>query len=47
VAARALQRSRPAQVKRVLIVDWDVHHGNGTQHTFYEDPSVLFVSMHR
>ena len=32
---------------RVLIVDWDVHHGNGTQHTFYDDPSVLFISTHQ
>lgn len=34
-------------IKRVLIVDWDVHHGNGTQHTFYDDPSVLFFSTHQ
>jgi acetoin utilization deacetylase AcuC-like enzyme len=34
-------------LKRVLIVDWDVHHGNGTQHSFYRDPSVLFVSSHQ
>ncbi|CAN0001465.1 unnamed protein product [Lampetra planeri] len=32
---------------RVLIVDWDVHHGNGTQHIFEDDPSVLYVSLHR
>jgi len=32
---------------RVAIVDWDVHHGNGTQAIFYEDPAVLFVSMHQ
>lgn len=32
---------------RILIVDWDVHHGNGTQHIFEEDPSVLYVSVHR
>ena len=32
---------------RVLIVDWDVHHGNGTQHMFYDDPSVLFFSTHQ
>ncbi len=31
---------------RVLILDWDVHHGNGTQHIFEEDPRVLFVSLH-
>jgi acetoin utilization deacetylase AcuC-like enzyme len=33
--------------KRVMIMDWDVHHGNGTQDSFYEDPSVLFVSTHQ
>lgn len=33
--------------KRVAIVDWDVHHGNGTQHAFYDDPRVLFVSLHQ
>ena len=32
---------------RVLIVDWDVHHGNGTQQAFYRDPKVLFFSMHQ
>src|SRR5262249_8224521 len=31
----------------VMIVDWDVHHGNGTQHMFERDPSVLYVSTHR
>ncbi|XP_076238215.1 histone deacetylase 6 isoform X2 [Calliopsis andreniformis] len=34
-------------VKRVLIVDWDVHHGNGTQSIFEEDPKVLYMSVHR
>jgi len=34
-------------VNRVLIVDWDVHHGNGTQHIFEEDPTVLYFSVHR
>lgn len=34
-------------IGRVAIVDWDVHHGNGTQHFFYEDPSVFFVSLHQ
>ena len=45
VAARHA-RTRPG-VERVLIVDWDVHHGNGTQDIFYEDPSVFFLSMHQ
>ncbi len=34
-------------LERVLIVDWDVHHGNGTQHEFYTDPRVLYFSTHR
>lgn len=34
-------------LERVLIVDWDLHHGNGTQHAFYSDPSVLYFSTHR
>ena len=33
-------------LKRVAIIDWDVHHGNGTQHLFEEDPRVFFVSLH-
>ena len=45
IAARAIQRE--AGVERVLILDWDVHHGNGTQHTFETDPSVLYVSTHQ
>lgn len=34
-------------LQRILIVDWDVHHGNGTQAIFYEDPRVMFFSSHR
>jgi len=34
-------------LKRILIVDWDVHHGNGTQHSFEPEPRVLFFSTHR
>jgi acetoin utilization deacetylase AcuC-like enzyme len=45
VAARALQAE--ADVDRILILDWDVHHGNGTQHSFDEDPGVLYVSTHQ
>ncbi len=44
IAARYAQRKY--NLKKVLIVDWDVHHGNGTQDIFYEDPSVLFFSTH-
>jgi acetoin utilization deacetylase AcuC-like enzyme len=39
--------SLTARGERVLIVDWDVHHGNGTQDVFYDDPNVLFVSTHQ
>ncbi len=45
LAARRLQSVGHAD--RVLIVDWDVHHGNGTQDTFFADPSVYFVSLHQ
>jgi acetoin utilization deacetylase AcuC-like enzyme len=34
-------------LERVMIIDWDVHHGNGTQAAFYDDPGVLFVSLHQ
>jgi len=34
-------------LKKMLVVDWDVHHGNGTQDIFYSDPSVLYFSIHR
>jgi acetoin utilization deacetylase AcuC-like enzyme len=46
VAARYAQ-NRYAEIKRVAIVDWDVHHGNGTQGIFYDDPTVFFFSMHQ
>jgi acetoin utilization deacetylase AcuC-like enzyme len=45
IAARYFQRRHG--LARVLIVDWDVHHGNGTQHSFDDDPSVLFFSTHQ
>jgi len=45
IAARYIQRQYGVQ--RVLIVDWDVHHGNGTQHAFYDDASVMFFSTHQ
>ena len=46
IAARYAQ-SRYPEIERVAIVDWDVHHGNGTQGIFYDDPSVFFFSMHQ
>jgi len=39
--------SLSAAGERVLIIDWDVHHGNGTQSTFWDDPNVLYVSTHQ
>ena len=47
VAIAAMYARRILKVQRVLIVDWDVHHGNGTQHAFERDPSVLFFSTHQ
>jgi acetoin utilization deacetylase AcuC-like enzyme len=45
VAARALQAVHG--VDKLLVFDWDVHHGNGTQHAFETDPSILYFSMHQ
>ncbi|XP_060619126.2 histone deacetylase 6 isoform X1 [Anolis sagrei] len=46
LAARYAQRLAGRPI-RVMILDWDVHHGNGTQHMFENDPSVLYISIHR
>ncbi|MGO8089722.1 histone deacetylase family protein [Rhizobium leguminosarum] len=45
IAARHAQKTHGAE--RIAIVDWDVHHGNGTQDIFWDDPSVLFCSTHQ
>ena len=45
VAARYIQRKH--NLKKVLIVDWDAHHGNGTQNAFYQDPTVYYFSVHQ
>uniref|UniRef100_A0A673ZZW7 histone deacetylase n=1 Tax=Salmo trutta TaxID=8032 RepID=A0A673ZZW7_SALTR len=45
IAAKLLQQR--LSVSKILIVDWDVHHGNGTQQAFYSDPNVLYLSLHR
>uniref|UniRef100_A0A452SS13 Histone deacetylase n=1 Tax=Ursus americanus TaxID=9643 RepID=A0A452SS13_URSAM len=45
IACRQLQQQGKAS--KILIMDWDVHHGNGTQQTFYQDPGVLYISLHR
>ena len=46
IAARYAQQKYDS-INRVLIVDWDVHHGNGTQDIFYDDPSVFYLSLHQ
>jgi acetoin utilization deacetylase AcuC-like enzyme len=47
VAIAAAAARKHAGVSRVLILDWDVHHGNGTQRMFYDDNSVMVISLHR
>ncbi len=45
IAAKYIQSKY--SLDRIVIIDWDVHHGNGTQDAFYDDPSVMYFSMHR
>lgn len=45
IAARHAQRTHA--LRKIMILDWDVHHGNGTQDAFYDDPTVLFFSIHQ
>lgn len=45
--AIAAAHAKKRGLSRIAIVDWDVHHGNGTQEAFYDDPSVLYVSTHQ
>jgi acetoin utilization deacetylase AcuC-like enzyme len=47
VAIAAVYAKKKYGLKRILIVDWDLHHGNGTQRAFYDDPGVLFFSSHQ
>ena len=47
VAIGAMHAIKVHGMKRVLIVDWDLHHGNGTQKSFYEDPRVVYFSTHQ
>ncbi|KAL8131420.1 hypothetical protein AgCh_007380 [Apium graveolens] len=47
VAASFLLEERARSIEKILIVDWDIHHGNGTQSSFYDDDRVLFFSVHR
>lgn len=47
VAIGARYAQKQHGISRVLIVDWDVHHGNGTQHAFEEDPDIFYFSLHQ
>lgn len=46
IAAKVCMQDYPEVCRKVLILDWDVHHGNGIQNMFYEDPNVLYISLH-
>lgn len=46
VGVRVCQKDYPETCRKVLILDWDVHHGNGIQDIFYDDPNVLYISLH-
>lgn len=46
IAARVCQKDWPIECRKVLVLDWDVHHGNGIQQAFYQDPTVLYISLH-
>lgn len=46
IAAKVCQLEYPDLCRKILILDWDVHHGNGIQNIFYEDPNVLYISLH-
>jgi acetoin utilization deacetylase AcuC-like enzyme len=45
IAARYAQKKY--KLRKILIVDWDIHFGNGIHHIFSADPSVLYISLHR
>jgi len=46
-AIAALYARKELGLQRVMVLDWDVHHGNGTEDAFYKDPNVLFISIHQ
>ncbi|XP_073832771.1 histone deacetylase 4 isoform X1 [Musca autumnalis] len=45
--AAKIVRQRVPEIKKILVVDWDVHHGNGTQQALYSNPDILYLSIHR
>ncbi|KAI0914628.1 histone deacetylase [Ustulina deusta] len=46
IGAKVCQNEYPETCRKVMILDWDVHHGNGVQNMFYDDPNVLYISLH-
>jgi histone deacetylase 6 len=46
IASRVCQETFGESCRKILIVDWDVHHGNGCQKAFYNDPNILYISIH-
>jgi histone deacetylase 6 len=46
IAAKICQADYPELCRKILILDWDVHHGNGIQNMFYDDPNILYISVH-
>ncbi|KAI1366365.1 histone deacetylase [Xylaria arbuscula] len=46
IGAKVCQNEFPETCRKVMILDWDVHHGNGVQNMFYDDPNVLYISLH-
>ena len=46
IAAKVCQKDFPALCRKILILDWDVHHGNGIQQAFYPESNVLYISLH-
>jgi acetoin utilization deacetylase AcuC-like enzyme len=47
IAVAAAYAIEEKELPKVAIVDWDVHHGNGTQHMFYDNPKILYISLHQ
>ena len=47
IAIGAAYAQKIYKINKIFIVDWDLHHGNGTQHTFYNDPAVFYTSIHQ
>ncbi|KAI1300767.1 histone deacetylase [Xylaria venustula] len=46
IGAKVCQTEFPDTCRKVMILDWDVHHGNGVQNMFYDDPNILYISLH-